>query len=135
MKLDETYVKEIFTLLENSKNQEFFKYVDDNVIWQVMGTHPLAGTYHNKASFITSTFGRLATVLQEGGVILKVENLLIIGPFAIVEMRSLSHTKSGKPFDNTYCWIAKFDGGKIAKVKAYVDSALVADVINSNSNL
>ena len=49
--------------------------------------------------------------MLEGGVVLKVDNILISGPFAIVEMHALAHIKDGGDFNNTYCWITKFEKG------------------------
>jgi uncharacterized protein len=31
-------------------------------------------------------------------------------------------------FDNHYCWIVRFDGGTIVEVRAYLGSALVAEL-------
>jgi ketosteroid isomerase-like protein len=36
------------------------------------------------------------------------------------------------PFNNTYCWIVKFEKEIIIEVRAYVDSALVQKVIDEN---
>ncbi len=54
-----------------------------------MGTHPLAGTYHNKQAFIAHTFKRLNTVLKDG-VLLRVTHILVSGNFAAVELEALS---------------------------------------------
>lgn len=48
-------------------------------------------------------------------------------------MKSLSIAKSGKPFNNTYCWVVEFDDSKvITAVRAYVDSAVVQQAIDEN---
>ncbi len=41
-------------------------------------------------------------------------------------MRADAIAKNGMRFDNSYCWLARFRGGKIVEVRAYLDSALVA---------
>jgi ketosteroid isomerase-like protein len=48
------------------------------------------------------------------------------GNRAIVELRSMATAKSGLRFDNRYCWIVDFDDLHILRVRAYLDSALVA---------
>lgn len=98
-----------------------------------MGTHPLAGAYESKEDFISHTFRRLNKVLKEG-VILKVNNILLDGNTAAVEMESLSTANNGKPFNNTYCWIVQFENDAIVKVRAYVESALVQRVIDENEH-
>ena len=96
-----------------------------------MGTHPLAGTYRTKADFIAHTFARLNKLLKEG-VVLRVIHLLVDGDTAAVELESLSTALNGKPFDNRYCWVARFSDGTIVEVRAYLDSALVQRVIDEN---
>ncbi|HEX2109423.1 MAG TPA: nuclear transport factor 2 family protein [Rubrobacteraceae bacterium] len=125
------YVESLFANLENGESGAFFEHVADDVDWTVMGTHPLAGTYHTKADFLAHTFARLDKILKEG-VVLRVTNILVDGDSAAVEMESLSTALDGKPFDNTYCWVVRFSEGTIVEVRAYLDSALVQRLIDEN---
>jgi ketosteroid isomerase-like protein len=47
-------------------------------------------------------------------------------------MESISTAISGKPFDNTYCWVTRFVGNEIVEVRAYVDSELVCELVKEN---
>ncbi len=125
------YVRSLFANLEHGKSDAFFAYVADDVDWTVMGTHPLAGKYRTKASFLAHTFARLNKILEEG-VVLRVTNVLVDGDSAAVEMESLSTALNGKPFDNRYCWMVRFSNGTIVEVRAYLDSALVQRLIDEN---
>lgn len=130
--LSKEKITALFHNLETNHADAFFARVNDNVDWTVMGTHPLAGEYKSKSAFFEATFARLNTVLQDG-VILKVVDIHVDGNVAIVELRALSTANNGKPFDNTYCWICTFeDDGKISKVRAYLDSAVVAQLFDEN---
>ena len=131
MTVEASYVKSLFANLEYGKSGTFFEHVADDVSWIVMGTHPLAGHYHTKADFLAHTFARLNKLLKEG-VVLRVANLLVDGDTAAVELESLSTALNGKPFDNRYCWIARFSNGTIVEVRAYLDSALVKQLIDEN---
>jgi uncharacterized protein len=131
MTIQADYVRRLFADLENGRTDAFFDYVAEDVNWTVMGTHPLAGTYYTKADFLAHTFARLNKLLKEG-VVLRVTNLLVDGDTAAVELQSLSTALNGKPFNNTYCWIAHFSNGTIVEVRAYVDSALVQRLIDEN---
>lgn len=121
----------LFNHLKTGDNDKFFPHVADNVSWTVMGTHPLAGIYKSKNDFILNTFQRLNKLLKEG-VILKVNNIIVQNDTAVVEMESLSTALNGKPFNNTYCWVCRFEDDIIIEVRAYVDSALVQRLINEN---
>ncbi len=107
----------------------FFDRVADDVDWTVMGHHPLAGHYSSKAAFHDATFARLDKVLR-GGVELVVNAVHLSGNVVIAELRSISTAIDGLPFDNRYCWVCELDAeGRIVVVRAYLDSALVADLI------
>jgi uncharacterized protein len=131
MTIQAHYVRSLFANLENGRPEAFFNHVAQDVKWTVMGTHPLAGTYHTKENFLAHTFARLDKLLKEG-VVLRVSNLLVDGDTAAVELESLSTALNGKPFDNRYCWIARFSNGTIVEVRAYLDSALVKQLIDEN---
>lgn len=125
-------VRGIFSHLESGAGDKFFEHVADNVDWTVEGTHPLAGRYHSEQGFYNNTFARLNKVLP-GGTQLRVENVLIDGNWAVVELRSYATAKNGMRFDNKYCWVIRFDEQKmIVEVRAYLDSALVQELMDEN---
>ena len=124
-------VREIFKGLERGNGAVFFEHVADDVDWTVMGTHPLAGHYRSKKSFIAGTFAKLGQVLLRGAQ-LEVEHLLVKDDEAVVELHSLATAKNGMRFDNRYCWVVYFEDGIIVRVRAYLDSAMVARLFDEN---
>jgi hypothetical protein len=124
-------VREIFKGLENGDGAVFFEHVADNVDWIVEGTHPLAGHYLSKRAFIEGTFAKLSRVLPNGAQ-LHVEDLLVKDDEAVVELHSLATAKNGMRFDNRYCWVVYFRDGVIVRVRAYLDSAMVARLFEEN---
>ena len=124
-------VREIFKGLENGDGAAFFEHVADNVDWVLEGTHPLAGHYLSKKAFIEGTFTKLGKVLPQGAQ-LHIENVIVQDNQAVVELHSLATAKNGMRFDNRYCWVVYFKGGVIARVRAYLDSAMVARLFEEN---
>ena len=124
-------VRNIFRGLENGDGAAFFEHVADNVDWIVEGTHPLAGHYLSKKAFIAGTFAKLGQVLPQGAQ-LHVENLIVNDDEAAVELHSLATAKNGMRFDNRYCWVVYFRDGVIVRVRAYLDSAMVARLFEEN---
>jgi ketosteroid isomerase-like protein len=133
MAVTEAEVRAIFAHLESGAGDAFFAHVADDVDWTVEGTHPLAGRYRSKAAFHAATFARLNRILP-GGTQLHVTHAIVAGEEAVVELRSHAVSPDGKPFDNHYCWVLRFAGGMIVAVRAYLDSALVADLIGRYPN-
>jgi uncharacterized protein len=125
------YVRKVFKGLENGDGAAFFEHVADDVDWIVMGTHPLAGHYRSKKAFIEGTFDKLAQVLPQGAQ-LEVEYLIVKDDQAVVELHSLATAKNGMRFDNRYCWVVYFQNGVIVRIRAYLDSAMVARLFDEN---
>lgn len=124
-------VRQIFEGLETGDGAAFFQHVAEDVDWTVMGTHPLAGHYSSKKAFIEGTFDKLGRVLPQGAQ-LHVEHLLVKDDEAVVELHSLATAKNGMRFDNYYCWVVYFKDEVIVKVRAYLDSAMVARLFAEN---
>jgi uncharacterized protein len=131
MAITEAEVRAIFEGLESGAGSEFFEHVDDAVDWTVEGTHPLAGRYRSKADFLAGTFDKLGKVLPNGAQLV-VEHLLVKGDQAVVELRSMATARNGLRFDNRYCWVVHFKDKVIDRVRAYLDSAMVARLFEQN---
>jgi ketosteroid isomerase-like protein len=131
MTITPDFVLEIFKGLETGDGTAFFNHVADNVDWTVMGTHPLAGHYLSKNSFIAGTFSKLDQVLLQGAE-LHTEHLIVKDNQAVVELHSLATAKNGMRFDNRYCWVVEFQDGLIVRVRAYLDSAMVTRLFQEN---
>lgn len=131
MSITPEQVQALFKGLESGNGADFFAHVADDVDWTVMGSHPLAGHYSSKQAFIAGTFAKLAQVLPEGAR-LHVENIIVQGDQAVVELRSMATARNGMRFDNRYCWVVYYKDNVIVRVRAYLDSALVARLFAEN---
>ena len=129
--ISEDQVRKIFKGLEQGHGASFFEHVDDKVDWIVEGTHPLAGHYTSKSDFFAGTFAKLHQVLPNGAQLV-VEHLLVKDDQAVVELHSKATAKNGMRFDNRYCWVVHFAGGTVDRVRAYLDSAMVARLFEEN---
>ena len=131
MSIDEAKVRAVFSGLEHGDGDAFFAHVAQTVDWTVMGTHPLAGRYLSKDAFRAATFSKLGKVLP-GGAQLRITSVIVSGDTAVVELASGATARNGMPFHNRYCWVVRFDGDIIVEVRAYLDSALVAELFRQN---
>jgi len=126
-------ILELFRHLETGQSDQFFEQLAEDVQWTVMGSHPLAGTFHGKEDYLTNCLPRLTRILKEGGVTLQVEKIYVDSMTAVVELKSLLTAINGKPYHNFYCWIVTFSNDKkVIGIKAYLDSALLKQTIEEN---
>ena len=131
MAITPDYVREVFKGLETDDGGAFFQHVADDVDWTVTGTHPLAGHYRSKRAFQEATFVKLGKVLPKGAQ-LRVTNVIVASNAAAVELVSDATARNGMRFDNHYCWLVRFDADRIVEVRAYLDSAMVAELFLQN---
>ncbi|KAF8643158.1 hypothetical protein AX16_009201 [Volvariella volvacea WC 439] len=136
-------VREIFQPLGNGSSSVFFdNYVVEDVDWIVsnplpeFATNPLAGHYTSLSSFRASTFNVVNGILTEP-IRLGLEfDPIISGNIAVVELRAQNSVGEplvsiyGYRYDCRYAWVVVFnDDKKITRVRAYLDSAMVRDLV------
>ncbi|KAF5248719.1 hypothetical protein FANTH_5789 [Fusarium anthophilum] len=127
------HVRNIFAGPSKGDMASFWPHVEPNVDWTVKGAHcKIAGRYRSIEEFQQGT--RALSSTWAGPLHLVVQNIIIEGNQAAVELKAVdTKTKSGDPFPNEYTWVLGFnDSGKIATVRAYMDTDLVTRVIEKN---
>lgn len=53
------------------------------------------------------------------------------GDFVVVECRGKVNTKSGKPYNNTYCYVCRMEGGLLRELTEYMDTELAASALGA----
>jgi lactoylglutathione lyase len=53
------------------------------------------------------------------------------GDLVVVEASGRATTKTGRPYNNTYCWIFRLAGGKVHELKEYIDTELVSTTLDA----
>lgn len=97
----------------------------DDVHWTIIGTTKLSQTFKGKQAVIDELLVPFREALVDGHIHIHVENLLADGDFVVVQGRGEAMTKRGVAYNNTYCWVYRFEGGKIKALTEYLDTELV----------
>ena len=120
-------IREAFGRWEKGDVRPFFRLVSKQVRWTVIGSTPISGTYEDRATFFAETdklFDVFADKLKA-----KVVDVLADGDKVVVQWEGHAPTKSGKPYNQVYCWVLTMDEGEVAEVIAYLDTELVSSVM------
>ena len=121
-------VRSSFAAWERGDTRPFFAIVADDVQWTVIGSTSISGTYSGKQAFFdgasTVLFDRLAEPITA-----KVRNVLADGDHVVLTWEGSSRGKNGTPYEQTYCWVMRLDGGRVVEVTAYLDTELVSAVL------
>lgn len=101
-----------------------------------MSQSVLGGTYHSAADFRSKTLARLGPIMDPSTPMRMTAHNIIGGgadEWCTVEMRNEGKAKGGMEYNQTYAWCVRWNNeGKIVQVRAYLDTALVRDVIEAN---
>jgi ketosteroid isomerase-like protein len=96
----------------------------DNFRWTIAGNGPWARAYAGKQAVLTELFPVLRERI-EGRIKMIPQRILADGDFVVVEARGDNITKAGAPYNNSYCFVFRIAGGKLAEVTEYMDTELV----------
>ncbi len=96
----------------------------EDLRFTLIGTTKLSGVFNSRKEFVDRIMAPLGAQL-EGPLTITPENFIAEGDFVVVQSRGKSTTRSGVPYNNTYCQIFRIVGGKIEEMTEYLDTELV----------
>jgi ketosteroid isomerase-like protein len=121
-------MQRIFDGLARGDGRPFLDSLDDNVVWTLTGATAWSGDYQGKAAvrrdLLTPLFAQFADRYVNVA-----DRIVAEGDVVVVECRGKVRTKTGKRYDNTYCWVCRLRDGKIVSLTEYMDTELVAQAL------
>jgi ketosteroid isomerase-like protein len=117
-------IQDMFAELSKGNAPAFLNAMADDVRFTIMGTTKYSGTFNGKQELINKVLQPLTAQL-EGGLTITPENFIAEGDFVAMQARGKSTTKSGKPYNNTYCQVFRIANGKVQELTEYLDTELV----------
>ena len=103
---------------------EFLEAFNDDAVWRIIGTSTFSGSHRGKQA-IAGVLERLFSLLETPGEI-SLDNLIAEGDYVVLQGTvSGRRTKTGRPYDNDYCWVFRIKDGKISEMTEYLDTELV----------
>lgn len=100
----------------------------DNFRWTVTGTTPWSRTYDGKNSVLKELFGTLRSKIA-GHIKLTGHRFIAEGDSVVVEARGSNTTRTGKPYNNRYCFVFRLSEGKLLEVTEYLDTELLVTAL------
>ena len=99
-------------------------YLADDVKWNILGSNPIIG----KEEVL-----EVSKMLQlESFPVITIKNVVAEGNYVVVESTGEARTKSGKPYNQSYCDVFRFDGEQLKEIITYLDTALSNEVVKEN---
>ena len=100
----------------------------DDFCWTVIGTTKWSGTYRGKQAVLDRLMGPLMAQFAERYTN-TAHRFIAEDDYVVVECRGRVTTKSAKPYNNTYCYVIRLEGGKLRSLTDYLDTALVESAL------
>jgi ketosteroid isomerase-like protein len=106
-----------------------FANMSDEISWLIPGNLPnLSGMKKGKNGILE--FARNAAKTFPNGLKSEVRRVYGDGDAVIVEMTNRGKLANGRDYENEYCFVFEIEAGKIRRVREYVDTQKVKDLMS-----
>lgn len=103
--------------------RDFLALMADDFVWEIPGTSSWSGRWESKAAVRQELFGPLFAQFADTYTN-RALRFIGDGDTVVVECRGKVATRRGGRYDNSYCYICRFDGTRMAELTEYMDTAL-----------
>ena len=121
-------VQRIFAGLEIGDGRLLFESMGQDFRWIIPGTTKWSKVYEGREAVANDLMRPLRAKI-EGRVKTRAQRIIADGDFVAVEARGDNVTKAGEPYRNTYCFVFRFEAGKLKEVTEYQDTELATRVL------
>ena len=104
--------------------EAFYKILDDDVRWTVIGSTEVSGTYTSRQAFIDGAVRKIGNRV-DGQVKPEIVDIVTEGDRLVFRWDGSGRMADGTPYHNRYSWAMTFKNGKVVEGTAYLDTALV----------
>ena len=100
--------------------------ISDEVSWLLPSSVNPGGPLKGKQA--VTGFMKSLAVAFPGGLKTEISRVYGEGETVIMELTNRGQTAKGRQYENEYCFVLEFEGGKIRRVREYTDTAKVKEV-------
>lgn len=121
-------IERIYQALSRGDRRPFGDALHPDYVWRLPGHSSWSRCFEGQAAverdLLTPLFSLFATPF-----IARAINLIAEGDYVVAEVRGDVMTRRGDRYNNEYCFIFRFRGGKIVEVIEYADTDLEERVL------
>ena len=125
-------MERVFDELAAGNGQPFMDALADDARWTVAGSSPWSGAYEGKQAILERLmrplFRQFADQYRARATRIVAEDEIVV-----VEAQGEVTTRSGRPYNQTYCYVFELSGGRVQALTEYLDTDLVNQVLESPS--
>jgi hypothetical protein len=117
-------MQDVFAEFAKANSRPLVDAMADEFCWTISGNGRWSRTYEGKQAVLTELFPALRERIA-GRIKMSAQRVLADGDHVVVEARGSNVTKAGVPYNNSYCFVCRFAGGKLVELTEYMDTELV----------
>ena len=121
-------MQQIFAAMAEGNSKPFVEAMADDFAWTVMGGTQWSKTYAGKKAVLGELFAVLSSRI-DGRIRTIPDRFLADGDHVVVQAHGNNMTKSGKPYNNQYCFVFRLEDGKLKELTEYMDTELVTKTL------
>jgi uncharacterized protein len=118
-------MQHIFAELARGNRKPFTEAMTEDFCWTVAGSSAWSHTWRGREAVLNQLmkplFARFSDTYS-----CKAHRMIAEGDYVVVEARGKVTTESGKPYNNSYCYVCRLREGRLAEVTEYMDTELAA---------
>jgi len=123
------FMQEIFSELAAGKAERFSEAMAEDFSWTIIGSTEWSGSYRGKRAVLDDLMAPLLAQFADRYTN-TAERFIAEGDHVVVQCRGRVTTKSGAPYNNTYCYVCRLAGGKLHELIEYCDTQLIATALD-----
>jgi uncharacterized protein len=104
----------------------------EDVTWRWMGVSQWSRTFESKQVVVANLFGGAAELSPSSSV--EVRCIHADGDCVLVEHSGRNEMPDGRRYDNSYCWVFRFEEGLIQEVREYMDTQMVTEIFGADAD-
>ena len=117
-------LQHVFAETAKGNGRAFVAALAESGNWTIIGSTPWSGTYRSKAEVLARLLAPLNSQLAHRNTI-TAQSFVAEGDQVVVEGGGHNTTKTGKQYNNRYCWVFRFSQGQVVELVEYTDTALI----------
>jgi ketosteroid isomerase-like protein len=117
-------ITNMFAEISKGNGTAFLDAMADDVKYTLQGRTKFSSTMNGKQEVMAKLLGPLGAAL-DGGIALTPYNFIAEGDYVVMLANGKATTRTGRPYNNSYCHVFRVVGGKVAEINEFLDTAMV----------
>jgi ketosteroid isomerase-like protein len=123
-------MQDVYAELGVGNSKPFVECLAEDVRWTIRGTTKWSRTFEGKEAVLTKLIGPLFEQFADRYTA-TADRFIAEGDFVVAEVQGRVTTKTGKLYNNRYCYIFRIVDGKVRELIEYLDTQLVVEVFGN----